>query len=266
MLDRIREDIDSILQRDPAARSSLEVFLCSPGLHAVWAHRMHHWLWLRGFRLTARILSQVTRFWTGVEIHPGAVIGRRLFIDHGMGVVIGETAVVGNDVTLYQGVTLGGTGSTKAGVKSATAKRHPTLCDCVFIGNNANVLGDITIGANSRVGAGSVVLRDVPPNSTVVGVPAHIIYRNGQRVLITDPHEVKDPLSDALIALAERVDKLEIDKLEIYKPERLETLDRPIPAAGRSLPHSFAAEDEEREAYRQELEWMRDYVSMGEGI
>src|SRR6202034_3937269 len=124
--------------------------------------------------------------------HPGAEIGRRGFIDHGLGVVIGETSVVGDDVTLYQGVTLGGTGKEQG-------KRHPTMRNCVFVGNNANILGNITIGENSRVGAGSVVLRDVPPNSTVVGVPAHIIYRNGQRVLITDPHEVKDPLSDALI-------------------------------------------------------------------
>jgi serine O-acetyltransferase len=245
MLDRIREDIDSVRQRDPAARSALEVLLCSPGLHAVWAHRLHHRLWLRGWRLIARVLSQTTRFWTGVEIHPGAVIGRRLFIDHGMGVVIGETAVVGDDVTLYQGVTLGGTGSAKAG----SGKRHPTLCDCVFVGNNANILGNITIGANSRVGAGSVVLQDVPPRSTVVGVPAHIVYRNGQRVLITDPHEVKDPLSDALIALSERVERLEAEV-----------------GAVQSLPHSFAAENEEREAYRQELERLRDYVSMGEGI
>jgi serine O-acetyltransferase len=245
MLSRIREDIDSVMQRDPAAQSAVQVFLCSPGLHAVWAHRIHHQLWLRGFRLTARILSQITRFWTGVEIHPAATLGRRLLIDHGMGVVIGETAVVGNDVTLYQGVTLGGTGSAKAGC----GKRHPTLSDCVFVGNNANILGDITIGANSRVGAGSVVLRDVPPNSTVVGVPAHIIYRNGQRVLITDPHEVKDPLSDALIALAERVEKLEAEV-----------------GAAQPLLHNFYAEDEEREAYRQEIELTRDYVSMGEGI
>ncbi len=251
-LERIREDIDSVMQRDPAAQSGMQVLLCSPGLHAVWAHRVHHWLWLRGWRLTARILSQVTRFWTGVEIHPAAVLGRRLLIDHGMGVVIGETAVVGNDVTLYQGVTLGGTGSAKSGAKAGSGKRHPTLGDCVFVGNNANVLGDITIGANSRVGAGSVVLRDVPPNSTVVGVPAHIIYRNGERVLITDPHEVKDPLSDALIALAERVDRLE--KLEA--------------AVGAAEPagHSFQAEDKEREAYRREMEQLRDYVSMGEGI
>jgi serine O-acetyltransferase len=234
------------MQRDPAAQSALQVFLCSPGLHAVWAHQLHHWLWLHGWRLTARIISQITRFYTGVEIHPGAVLGKRLMIDHGMGVVIGETAVVGNDVTLYQGVTLGGTGSVS---DNARRKRHPTLSDCVFVGNNANILGDITIGENSRVGAGSVVLRDVPPNSTVVGVPAHIVYRNGQRVLITDPHEVKDPLSDALIALADRVELLEA-------------------CVGCAQPgtHTFMNEDEEREAYRMEIEKLRDYVSMGEGI
>jgi len=243
-LSRIREDINSVMQRDPAAQSGLQVFLCSPGLHAVWWHRFHHWLWCHGWRLTARILSQVTRFWTGVEIHPGARLGRRLLIDHGMGVVIGETAVVGNDVTLYQGVTLGGTGSGES-----KRKRHPTLCDGVFVGNNANVLGDITIGENSRVGAGSVVLRDVPPNSTVVGVPAHIVYRNGQRVLITDPHEVKDPLSDALIALADRVEQLEA-----------------LVGCGDGKQTTFIAEDVEREAYRQERDLLQDYVSMGEGI
>jgi serine O-acetyltransferase len=181
-----------------------------------------------------------------VEIHPGAVLGRRLLIDHGMGVVIGETAIVGNDVTLYQGVTLGGTGS--AGDRSR-GKRHPTLCDGVFVGNNANILGDITIGENSRVGAGSVVVRDVPPNSTAVGVPAHLIYRNGERVLITDPHEVKDPLSDALIAMGERVALLEA-----------------LVGHGQIEQHSFRSEDRERAAYRQEVEKLRDYVSMGEGI
>ena len=248
-LSRIREDIDSVMQRDPAAQSWLQVLLCSPGLHAVWSHRLNHWLWRHGWRLTARLLSQITRFWTGVEIHPGALLGRRLLIDHGMGVVIGETAIVGSDVTLYQGVTLGGTGNPAS---EKNGKRHPTLCDGVFVGNNANVLGNITIGHNSRVGAGSVVLRDVPPNSTVVGVPAHIIYRNGQRVLITDPHEVKDPLSDALIALFERVERL----------ERAEAGVSAVPA----VTNAFAAEDEEREAYRQELDLLRDYVSMGEGI
>lgn len=245
-LERIREDIDSVMQRDPAAQSWLQVFLCTPGLHAVWAHRIQHWLWRRGWRLTARLLSQNTRFWTGVEIHPGALLGRRLLIDHGMGVVIGETAIVSSDVTLYQGVTLGGIGSPS---DSVHPKRHPTLCSGVFVGNNANILGDITIGENSRVGAGSVVLRDVPPNSTVVGVPAHIVYRNGQRVLITDPHEVKDPLSDALIALADRVERLEARV-----------------GSAQAVPHTFMAEDDEREAYRRELEQLRDYVSMGEGI
>jgi serine O-acetyltransferase len=245
-LQRIREDIGSVMARDPAAQSGLQVFLCSPGLHAVWAHRFHHWLWQRNWRLTARLLSQITRFWTGVEIHPGALLGRRLLIDHGMGVVIGETAIVGSDVTLYQGVTLGGTGSPS---DAHSRKRHPTLCDGVFVGNNANILGNITIGENSRVGAGSVVLRDVPPNSTVVGVPAHIVYRNGQRVLITDPHEVKDPLSDALIALSERVEQLEA-----------------LVGRDQIKPNTFTAEDQERTAYRQELEKMRDYVAMGEGI
>jgi serine O-acetyltransferase len=252
MLARIREDIDSVMKRDPAAQSGLQVLLCTPGLHAVWAYHIHHWLWLRGWRLTARILSQITRFWTGVEIHPGARLGRRLLIDHGMGVVIGETAIVGDDVTLYQGVTLGGTGSDRPGRDGTTRKRHPTLCNSVFVGNNANILGDISIGENSRVGAGSVVLRDVPPNSTVVGVPAHIIYRNGQRVLITDPHEVKDPLSDALIALAERVERLERHEAGAGVVEIAQ--------------HAFMAEDKEREAYRQELEQLRDYVSMGGGI
>ena len=242
MFDRIREDVRSVLERDPAARSSLEVFLCYPGLWAVWFHRVSHWLWRMKIRLPARLLSQLGRFVTGVDIHPGALLGRRLFIDHATGVVIGETAIVGSDVTLYQGVTLGGTGK-------GHGKRHPTLCDGVFVGNNANVLGNITVGQNSRVGAGSVVLTDVPPNSTVVGVPAHIVYRNGQRVLITDPHDIKDPLSDVLIALAARVDELE-EKLGAHV-RRLEP---------------FATEEAERIAYRQELDRQSDYVSMGEGI
>jgi serine O-acetyltransferase len=239
---RIREDINSVMERDPAARSRMEVLLCYPGLWAVWIHRVSHWLWRHRLKLPARMLSQCTRFLTGVDIHPAALLGRRLFIDHAAGVVIGETTIVGSDVTLYQGVTLGGTGK-------GHGKRHPTVCDGVFIGNNANVLGNITVGENSRVGAGSVVLADVPPNSTVVGVPAHIIYRNGQRVLITDPHEVKDPLSDALIALSLRVDALE-SRLGAEEP----------------CARPFADEEAERTAYHEELEQMRVYVSMGEGI
>jgi serine O-acetyltransferase len=239
---RIREDINSVLERDPAARSRVEVLTCYPGLWAVWIHRVSHRLWAAKLRLLARLLSQVARFYTGVDIHPGATLGRRLFIDHATGVVIGETAIVGDDVTMYQGVTLGGTGKQHG-------KRHPTLCDGVFVGNNANLLGNITIGENSRVGAGSVVLSDVPPNSTVVGVPAHIVYRNGERILITDPHDIKDPLSDSLIALSARVDELE---------ERLGGQKKPA--------DQFTAEAREREAYRAELERMRQYVSMGEGI
>jgi serine O-acetyltransferase len=235
MLARIREDINSVLERDPAARSRLEVLLCYPGLWAVWYHRVSHVLWRAKMRLPARILSQIARFFTGVDIHPGALLGRRLFIDHATGVVIGETAIVGSDVTIYQGVTLGGTGK-------GHGKRHPTICD-----------GNITVGQNSRVGAGSVVLSDVPPNSTVVGVPAHIVYRNGQRVLITDPHDVKDPLSDALIALSARVEELET---------RL-CVEGTLPL---HVAEPFAAEAAEREAYREELDRLREYVSMGEGI
>src|SRR5580658_4778893 len=182
----IREDVATVRERDPAAKSRLEVFLCYSGLHAVWFYRINHWLWNHGFWLLARWLSQVARFLTGIEIHPGAKIGHRLFIDHGLGVVIGETAIVGDDVTLYQGVTLGGTGKEHG-------KRHPTIEDEVVVGDGAKVLGNITVGRNCRIGAGSVVLRSVPENSTVVGVPGHIIFRNGERVVITDPKQINDP-------------------------------------------------------------------------
>jgi serine O-acetyltransferase len=197
----IREDVATVRERDPAAKSRLEVFLCYSGLHAVWFYRINHWLWNHGFWLLARCLSQVARFLTAIEIHPGAKIGRRLFIDHGLGVVIGETAIVGDDVTLYQGVTLGGTGKEHG-------KRHPTIEDEVVIGGGAKVLGNITVGRNCRIGAGSVVLRSVPENSTVVGVPGHIIFRNGERVVITDPKQINDPLSEALAAVATEVNRL----------------------------------------------------------
>jgi serine O-acetyltransferase len=205
----IREDVATVLERDPAARSRLEVFLCYSGLHAMWFYRINHWLWNHGFFLLARFLSQAARFLTGIEIHPGAKIGRRLFIDHGLGVVIGETSVVGDDITLYQGVTLGGTGKEHG-------KRHPTIEDSVVIGGGAKVLGNITVGRNCRIGAGSVVLRNVPENSTVVGVPGHIIFRNGERVVITDPKQINDPLSEALAAVATEVHRLRdrVQKLE----------------------------------------------------
>jgi serine O-acetyltransferase len=246
----IREDVQCTFERDPAATSRAMVLLCYPGLQALWAHHVQHWLWCRHMRLAARFLSQVTRFWTGVEIHPGARIGRRVFIDHGMGVVIGETAIVGDDVTLYQGVTLGGTGKD-------VGKRHPTLRNGVFVGNNANILGNITIGEHSRVGAGSVVVRDVPPDSTVVGVPAHIVYQGGKRVLITDPHDVSDPLSDVIIALADEVKRLK---------GRLERLDGEFQQTRMEPAMPFTVEEEERAQYRTELASRVDSVSMGEGI
>jgi len=202
LLKSAREYVASVFDRDPAAKSWVEVLLCYPGLHALWAHRVNHWLWTHHLRLLARFLSQGSRLLTGIEIHPGAQIGRRFFIDHGMGVVIGETSIIGDDVTLYQGVTLGGTGKEKG-------KRHPTLGNNVVVGGGAKILGNITLGENCRVGAGSVVLNDVPDNSTIVGVPGHIIFRDGKRVVITDPKEIRDPLSDALAALADQVQKLE---------------------------------------------------------
>jgi serine O-acetyltransferase len=201
LLSLIREDIRTVMEHDPAAKSRLEVFLCYSGVHAVWFYRVNQWLWDHQFFLLARWLSQVARLLTGIEIHPAAKIGRRLFIDHGMGAVIGETAIVGDDVTLYQGVTLGGTGKEHG-------KRHPTIEDNVVVGGGAKILGNITVGKNSRIGAGSVVLRNVPDDSTVVGVPGHIIFREGKRVVITDPKQINDPLSEALAAVATEVSKL----------------------------------------------------------
>lgn len=210
----VREDVRAVFESDPAARSYPEVLLCYPGLHALWAHRINHWLWGHGMRFPARFLSQVSRLLTGIEIHPGAQIGHRLFIDHGLGVVIGETAIVGDDVTIYQGVTLGGTGKEKG-------KRHPTVGNDVTIGSGAKLLGNITVGDNCRVGAGSVVLRNVPANSTIVGVPGHIVLRDGKRVVISDPKEIRDPLSDVIIKLASEVHELR----EKFQKHSRETLD-----------------------------------------
>jgi serine O-acetyltransferase len=201
LLALIREDVSHVMEHDPAAKSRLEIYLCYAGLHAVWFYRVNHWMWNHGLFLLARWSSEVARWLTGIEIHPGAEIGRRLFIDHGMGVVIGETSIVGDDVTLYQGVTLGGTGKE-------LGKRHPTIEDSVVVGSGAKILGNITVGKNCRIGAGSVVLRNVPADSTVVGVPGHIIFREGKRVVITDPKMINDPLSEALAAVATEVSRL----------------------------------------------------------
>ncbi len=168
MISHMREDIQSIFHRDPAARHTLEVLTCYPGLHAIWFHRVAHWFWLRNWKLLARLVSHISRWLTGIEIHPGAKIGRRFFIDHGMGVVIGETAEIGNDVTLYHGVTLGGTTWNKG-------KRHPTLEDGVVVGAGAKVLGPFTVGAGAKIGSNAVVTKEVPAGATAVGIPGRII-------------------------------------------------------------------------------------------
>ncbi|SDH61697.1 serine O-acetyltransferase [Pseudomonas panipatensis] len=171
MFERVREDIQSVFHRDPAARNAFEVLTCYPGLHAVWLHRLAHLLWTSGWKWLARLVSNFGRWMTGIEIHPGAKIGRRFFIDHGMGIVIGETAEIGNDVTLYQGVTLGGTSWNKG-------KRHPTLDDGVVVGAGAKVLGPFTVGAGAKVGSNAVVTKEVPPGATVVGIPGRIIMKD----------------------------------------------------------------------------------------
>jgi len=203
MLTAIRRDVQAVLDRDPAANGPLEVVLCYPGLWAVWGHRIAHRLWLADVRLPARLVSVLARWLTGIEIHPAADVGERLFIDHGMGVVIGETAQVGSDVTLYHGVTLGGT-------TLARGKRHPTLGDGVVVGAGAKVLGPITVGDGSRVGANAVVVKPVPPGSVVVGVPGEIIAGRPAAPASNLQHgDVPDVLGGALLALIDRVQELE---------------------------------------------------------
>jgi serine O-acetyltransferase len=201
MFRTIREQIDTIFREDPAAKSAVEIFLCYPGFHAILAHRLAHNLYRWRVPLVPRVISQISRFFTGIEIHPGATIGRRFFIDHGMGVVIGETAEIGDDVLLYQGVTLGGTGNE-------TGKRHPTLGNHVVVGTGAKVLGNIKVGDHVRIGAGSVVVHPVPDYSTVVGVPGHVVRtRNGDGVL--EHGKLPDPEGQALEDLTHRVAELE---------------------------------------------------------
>lgn len=212
-LSLLKEDILTIFHRDPAARSWLEVIFCYPGLHAIWMHRIAHFLWERKFLFIARFLSHITRFLTGIEIHPGATIGNRFFIDHGMGVVLGETAEIGNDVLIYQGVVLGGTSLEKK-------KRHPTLGNNVVIGAGAIVLGAIIIGDNARIGAGSVVVHDVPANATAVGVPARIgIGFSASELEMLEHGKLPDPIADAMRFMLKEIDKLEekIAKLESKK-------------------------------------------------
>jgi len=198
----LQADFKIIFERDPAARNWLEVLLCYPGLHAIWLYRFAHWLNMLKLPVIPRMISQMARFFTGIEIHPGARIGKGAFIDHGMGVVIGETAIVGEYVLIYQGVTLGGTGKE-------SGKRHPTLGDNVVIGAGAKVLGNIEIGSNSRIGAGSVVVKSVPPDCTVVGIPGRIVHRHGVKVSALDHSQVPDPEGDVIRSLIGRVEQLE---------------------------------------------------------
>jgi serine O-acetyltransferase len=202
MFRTIREQIDTIFREDPAAKSVIEILFCYPGFHAILFHRLAHKLYKAGFTTTARIISQLSRSLTGIEIHPGAQIGRRFFIDHGMGVVIGETAIVGDDCLLYQGVTLGGTGKERG-------KRHPTLGNHVVIGSGAKVLGNITIGDHVRIGAGSVVLKSVPDHSTVVGVPGRIVRSRLDNEEVLEHAKLPDPEGQAIEQLAQRVEELE---------------------------------------------------------
>jgi serine O-acetyltransferase len=210
MFKTLREDIQTVFAKDPAARSVAEVLLCYPGLHAIWFHRVAHFLWQHKLRLPARILSQTNRFLTGIEIHPGAKIGRRFFIDHGAGVVIGETAEIGDDVLMYQGVVLGGTTSEKK-------KRHPTVGNNVVMGAGAVALGPITIGDGARIGSGSVVIKSVPPGVTVVGIPGRAVEDRHKPMLELEHGKLPDPVAEAI-----RLVLMEQDRLE----ERLERLEK----------------------------------------
>ncbi|MCQ3815950.1 serine O-acetyltransferase [Staphylococcus xylosus] len=200
-LKRIKDDVNMVFEQDPAARTTLEVITSYAGVHAVWSHLIAHELYKKKKYVLARLISQVTRFFTGIEIHPGAQIGRRLFIDHGMGVVIGETCRIGDNVTIYQGVTLGGTGKEKG-------KRHPDIGDNVLIAAGAKVLGNITINANVNIGANSVVLNSVPSYSTVVGIPGHIVKQDGRRIGKTFDHRnLPDPIYEQLKELEKQLEK-----------------------------------------------------------
>jgi len=205
MFDRIKEDIHTVFSNDPAAKSTVEVILCYPGLHALWFHRIAHWFWQRNHRLAGRFVSHLGRFFTGIEIHPGATIGRRFFIDHGMGVVIGETTIVGDDVLLYKGVVLGGTSLDDK-------KRHPTIGNNVVVGTNAIVLGNILIGDNCKIGAGSVVTKPAPPNSTIVGIPGRTlesIRKESKSTHDLEHGKIPDPITDILNTIIKRQEELE---------------------------------------------------------
>ena len=221
MFETIKRDIQSVFERDPAARSTLEVIFCYPGFHALQFHRVAHWLWNHQMPFVARLSSHISRFLTGIEIHPGARIGSGFFIDHGMGVVIGETSEIGENVTLYHGVTLGGTSLKKE-------KRHPTLGDNVIVGAGASVLGPIKVGDNARIGSGSVVVEDVPPNTTVVGIPGKVVYGKQREIpsfIDLEHGNLPDPTSEAIRCLLDMIHDLqrEVRELKQDKPSVVKT-------------------------------------------
>ena len=203
MFERIKEDIEMVMLRDPAARSKLEIFLTYPGLHAIWGYEIAHWFWIRNHLFTGRFISALARLLTGIEIHPGAKIGKRVFIDHGMGVVVGETAIVGDDVLIYQGVVLGGTSLERK-------KRHPTIGSGVVIGSGAKIIGDISIGDCSKVGAGSVVLKSAPPGSTIVGIPGRNVKEKRKCAIDLDHGELPDPIAEVIRLILQRQDEMEM--------------------------------------------------------
>lgn len=229
VFETLRRDIQAARDRDPAVRSTLEIVFCYPGVHALWLHRLAHWFWTRGFLFIGRFISHVNRFLTGIEIHPAARLGPGLFIDHGMGVVIGETTEIGENVTIYQGVTLGGTSLERK-------KRHPTIGNNVVIGAGAKILGPFMVGDNSKIGSASVVVKEVPPNSVVIGVPGRVIYRDGKKVsdMDFDWTNLPDPVAQAMQCLLDRMHELEkeLEELKEYVPQH-------SPA---DLPSSFGRE------------------------
>ncbi|MDO9045489.1 MAG: serine O-acetyltransferase [Methanobacteriaceae archaeon] len=208
MFERVKEDMNMVRMRDPAARSTLEILLCYPGLFAIWFHRISQWFWNHNLLFLGRFISALARFFTGIEIHPGAAIGRRVFIDHGMGVVIGETAIVGDDVLIYQGVVLGGTSLERK-------KRHPTIKDGVVIGSGAKIIGNITIGTCSKIGAGSVVLRSIPPGATCVGIPGRVVQEERKCAIDLDHGELPDPVAEVINLLLKRQDEMEAQIKEL---------------------------------------------------
>lgn len=239
MFKTLREDIRTVFAKDPAARSLAEVIFCYPGLHALWYHRVAHFLWRHRLRFLARFLSHISRFLTNIEIHPGAKIGRRFFIDHGAGVVIGETAEIGDNVLMYQGAVLGGTSLKKE-------KRHPTIGNNVVIGAGAVILGAISIGDGARIGSGSLVVKPVPPGATVVGVPGRIVKDRHKPILDLEHGKLPDPVAEAIRLVLREQEKLE---------ERLERLER---LSG------IAVTKDELEEKKKEIE--REFISQGGGI